>query len=131
MANPTCTTAILTEALGVGQTALNRKQREAAILYMMAAQLAAIGGTDYTAVMTTTLVTDAKTLVGRMTPFERQVAWFNIIRNNAIANGATIPSSSLSALNEATGCCFQAYSDLESIEMLLRCKLGKQATYPQ
>ena len=98
---------------------------------MMAAQLAAIGGTDYTAVMTTTLVTDAKSLVGNMNPFERKVAWFNIIRNNALANGATIPQGTLSSLNEATGCCFQAYSDLESIEMLLRCKLGKQASYPQ
>ena len=110
---------------------MNRRQYKSAILYLKALELAAIGGTDYTAVMTTTLIDDAKALAGTMNPFERKVAWMNIVRNSAINAGVIPPAGSLSALNDATGCCFQAYSDLESIAILLECALGTHKSYPQ
>jgi len=97
----------------------------------MALELAAIGGTDYTSSMTTTLIDDATTLVGRMDPNQRRIAFLQIWRNNAVAAGASVPST-FNDLNEATGCCFQSQNvDFNAIEMLLLCKLGRAKAYPQ
>jgi len=132
MANPTCTSASLAETSpGFGLQGLNPRQYKAAKLYLMALELAALGGTDYTSVMTSTLVSDAATLAQRMDPNQRRIALLQIYSNNADAAGATVPST-FNDLNEATGCCFQAENvDFEAIELLLLCKLGVHKAYPQ
>ena len=109
---------------------MNRKQYEAAIIYLKVLELAAIGGTDYTNALTSTLIDDATALARTMSPSDRRIAWINIARNAAISAGASIPAG-VSGLNEATKCCLQSYSDLEGILLLLECKLGVHKGYPQ
>ena len=132
MANPTCTTASLAETTpGFGLQGLNDRQYKAAAIYFMVLELAALGGTDYTAVLTTTLVEDATTLVGRMDRNQRRIALLQVLSNNAEAAGATVPTT-VNDLNEATGCCFQAGNvDFDAIMLLLLCKLGVHKDYPQ
>ncbi len=97
----------------------------------MALQLKGIGGTDYTSSMTTTLVTDANDLVGRMDPNQRRISFLQVWRNKAVASGASVPAT-FQALNSATGCCFQSQNvDFNAMELLLLCKLGVAKAYPQ
>lgn len=131
MANPVCTVATLAESNpGFGLQGLNRKQYETALIYFMVLELAAIGGTNYAAGMNTTLVNDAKQLVGTMDRNQRRIALLNIARNRAVTAGASVPAS-VNALNALTSCCFQAAPDLESILILLMCRLGVHKAYPQ
>lgn len=107
------------------------RQFNAAAIYFMVLELAANGGTDYSATMTTDLVEDAIALTGRMDASQKRQALLNILANNAESAGATVPTT-LSEINDATGCCFQAQTvDFESIMLLLLCKLGRHADYPQ
>lgn len=133
MANPTCTRALLTTAIGNGQNALNRHQWEAAMIWLRVLELAAIGGTDYRLTLNTTLIDDAVQLAKTMDRFERRLARINIQRNAAIAAGSTDTSltGGVSGLNEATKCCFQSFPDFEAINILLLCKLGVHKAYPQ
>lgn len=123
---PTCTTAALAETNVVfGAQGLNERQYKALLIYLNVLELAAVGGTDYTAVMNSTLITDAVNLASTMTPDQRRIAYANIAYNNAVAAGAS-PSTDIQVLNAATGCCFQNLSnDLDAILLLLACKLGK------
>ena len=127
MATPICTRATLAETNpGFGRAGLNNTQFKAAAIYFMVLELAAIGGTDYSAVMNTTLIEDAVALVKTMNPDQRRIALLNILRNNAIAAGADVPAD-VNELNAATACCFQSYPDLDSIIVLLLCQLGAHA----
>lgn len=131
MANPVCTAATLAETNPVfGLQGLNKKQYQAATLYFMVLELAAMGGTNYTSVINSTLISDATALVKTMDPNQRRIALLNIARNRAIAAGASVPATA-NALNALTACCFQGFSDLEAIEILLLCKLGVHKAYTQ
>jgi hypothetical protein len=132
MAAPTCTRAALAETLpGLGLAGLNRRQYEAGLIYLKVLELAAIGGTDYRLTLTSTLIDDATALAKSMNPNQRKIAMLNIARNNAVAAGATAPET-VTALNEATKCCFADFNnDLEAILILLECKLGVSKGYPQ
>jgi hypothetical protein len=122
---PTCTKSALAETNVVfGLDGLNEVQQKALMIYLNVLELAAVGGTDYSAAMTTTLIADATALVSTMNPNQRRIALLNIAYNNAVAAGATVPTS-IQELNAATGCCFQNFSDLDAILILLACKLGK------
>jgi hypothetical protein len=129
--NPTCTTASLAETTpGYGLQGLNPRQYKAAAIYFKVLELAAVGGTDYRAVLNSTLISDAVTLVGRMDRNQRRIARMQILANNATASGASMPAT-VNALNALTKCCFQSYQDLDAIELLLDCKLGVHKSYPQ
>lgn len=131
MAAPVCTRASLAESNpGFGLAGLNPTQFKAAMIYFKVLELAAIGGTNYTAALTTTLVADAVALTKTMDPNQRRIAMLNIARNNAINAGASVPAS-VNALNLATACCLQAYGDLDALLILLECKLGTSKAYPQ
>lgn len=132
MSNPTCTAASLaTTNPAFGLQGFNPKQYQAAKLYLMALELAALGGTDYTATMTTDLIDDATTLAQKMDPNQRRIAMLQIYANNATAAGASVPET-FNELNDATGCCFQSQQvDMGAIELLLLCKLGVHKAYPQ
>lgn len=124
---PTCTRAALAETLpGFGLAGLNPTQFKAALIYFKVLELAAIGGTDYSAVMNTTLISDAVALTKTMNPNQRRIAALNIARNNAIAAGATVPET-VNDLNAETACCFQAFGDLDAILLMLECLLGEHA----
>lgn len=126
---PECTRdSLATSNVGFGN-AFDDRQYWAAALRFMVLELAAIGGTDYSTTMTTTLISDAQALVGRMDPNQLRIATLNILRNNAVAAGATVPTD-LSEINEATGCCFQSASvNFEEIFLFLLCQLGHHAEY--
>lgn len=131
MPNPTCTTASLAEQNPqFGLQGLNKRQYEAAMIYLNVLELAAIGGTDYRSTLNTDLIEDAVALAQRMDPNQRRIALMQIAWNNAEAAGAAMPED-VNALNEATACCFQSYQDLEAIKILLACKLGVHKDYPQ
>ena len=128
---PTCTaTSLATNNVGYGLEGLDRNQYQAALIYFKVLELAAIGGTDYRNTMKSSLILDAIALVKTMTPDQMRIAALNVARNNAIAAGASVPSS-LSALNSATACCFQSTSEMDNILLLLDCKLGVSKAYPQ
>lgn len=131
MAAPVCTRdSLAVQNPGFGLAGLNQRQYQAAAIYFRVLELAAMGGTDYRAVLNTTLINDAKQLVGTMNANQRRIAQLNIARNTAIAAGASVPAS-VNALNALTACCFQSYADLESILILLQCLLGVHKAYPQ
>jgi hypothetical protein len=129
---PTCTRDSLTQSnVGFGGQGFDRRQYFAAAIYFMVLELAAIGGTDYRDTMTSTLISDTSTLIGRMDDNQRQIALLNILYNNAVASGATTPSS-LNEIQAATACCFQSETvPFEDIMLLLLCKLGVHKAYPQ
>lgn len=111
---------------------LNRRQYEAALIWLKIQELALIGGTDYRSVMLTTLIDDAVALTKTMNPNQRRIAMLNIAYNAAIQAGADyVAELDAEGLNDQTACCFQDYPDLESILILLECKLGRHADYPQ
>lgn len=120
---PTCTAASLAATnRGYGLDGFNPQQYKAGLIYLKVLELAAIGGTDYSAVMTTTLISDANTLAGNLDRNQRNIAMLNIAANNAEAAGATVPP--LTTLNAATRCCFQSAADLDAVLLLLECQLG-------
>lgn len=124
---PTCTTASLFESNIGFSKSLSPTQQKAAAIYLMALELAALGGTDYTSVMTTTLVEDANSVFEKATPDQYALAALNIAYNNAVAAGATVPDT-INEINAATGCCFQGGSNLDAIYLFLMCQLGQHAT---
>ncbi len=131
MANPTCNTALLTDSTGLVALSLNKKQYDWAKIWLKILQLAAIGGTDYRSALNT-LITDAVNFAARTTPDQRRTMWLGILKNNAIAAGSTDESlSGVSGLNIPTNCCLQPFSDIEAIDLLLSCKLGRAKAYPQ
>jgi len=130
MSNPTCTRASLVEGSAClsGQVFSERQQKEIGIWFMVK-ELAALGGTDYSSALVTTLVSDAVTLARTMNSSQRRTALLTILENNAIAAGATIPISPNELLGKVA--CLQNYPDLDSIILLLLCKLGVHKAFPQ
>lgn len=128
---PECTRdGLATSNVGFGN-AFDDRQYWAAALRFMVLELAAIGGTDYRTTMTTTLISDAQALIGRMDPNQLRIATLNVLRNNAVAAGATVPTDP-TEINEATACCFQSASvNFEELFLFLLCQLGTHADYPQ
>lgn len=127
---PTCTKAALAETNpGFGLQGLNPRQYTAAMIRLKVLELAANGGTNYAAVMNTTLINDAKQLVATMDPNQRRIARLNIARQAAVTAGASVPAT-VNLLNAGTACCFQAMPDLDSILLFLECALGAHRTPP-
>lgn len=132
MANPTCTTATnTTDAACYNGRILNPAQQWALLVYAKVLELAAIGGTDYTNALTTTLLTDAA--CPPTTEDAIMAANINVAFNNAAAAGATVPSTISLKLNAVR--CLQyvpgGVEKLKRIDLLLNCKLGVSKAYPQ
>jgi hypothetical protein len=108
---------------------LNPRQWKAAMVYLMALELKAMGGTDYTSALTTTLIDDSAAIQD-LNENQRQIARLQIQWNNASANGASMPAS-VDALNALTACCVDAVPDLDLLILWLSCKLGQHEDYPQ
>lgn len=101
-------------------------------VYYKAKQLAAIGGTDYTAGLgpdgsLNTAAVEFKT----MNEFEVELAHLVIDKNNAVAAGATISSDIQTLMSEIK--CLKNFDvpTLERMNLLLDCKLGRSKAYPQ
>ena len=131
MANPTCSRASLMAAAGcLKSPVLNSHQQQAMLIYFMASQLKAIGGTDYTSALSTTLVTDSDCLK-TLYPGERDAVRLVIEENNANSAGAAL-STSINTLMKAIACLQNVDANtMEVMEIYLRCQLGRAKSYPQ
>lgn len=121
----TCTQEGLISEASAKFTNLTKQQRRALMVYMLIQELAALGGTDYSA--------DFLQLQEDVKPFsamrEDQIegALIQIFKENAVEAGATIPDD-INDLMEAIKCIECARpSDLELILLLLTCQLGVHA----
>ena len=94
MSNPTCsTTTLITNAACYRQSSIDPIQQQALLIYGKVLELAAIGGTDYTAALTTTLLTDAAPVVGALSADNVTAANISTQFVNAAAAGASVPST--------------------------------------
>lgn len=132
MADPVCTAASLMDAAHqfTLQT-LSPTQQEALKIHAQVLELAAIGGTDYSAVMATTLIEDAETLARAMTSDQVKAAHIQVAYNNAAEAGATVPADLNDKLEASKHVALLDPKTLEDIGLLLRCKLGRAEGYPQ
>ena len=132
---PTCTVASLVEANPCFQwPTTNDHQKMALLVYFNAAELAAIGGTNYLSALTTTLNTDANVFqnlsndqlgVGVVGSAFPGVATLAINYNNANAAGAAL-SSNIQTLSAAISALkMMTERQLAQAYLLLQCRLGK------
>lgn len=130
MANPTCTAASLVEAFPClsGQV-FSKRQQQLIQIWFMTKELNALGGTNYTSALDTTLISDSVSLARTMSLSQLRTATLAIYRNNAVAAGASIQSDPSLLFDNVK--CLKNYLDLDSIILLLLCKLGVHKTFPQ
>lgn len=109
---------------------LSPNQQKAALVYLMALELAALGGTDYRSGLSTTLLSDAAALTCGMDEPHRIAAIIKIEMNNAETAGASLPNE-IEATN-AVICLSEADPEaLDEAYVLLMCKLGVHASQAQ
>jgi len=110
---------------------LNPAQQWALLVYGQVLELAAIGGTDYSAALKTTLQSD--TACPPIDDDAMLAALINIQFNNATEAGATVPETIQTKI--AAAACLQyvpgGVERLKRIALLLTCKLGRHESYPQ
>lgn len=132
MANPVCTAAsLVTDAVCYHQPNISFKYQQALLLYAKVLELAAIGGTDYSAVLTSTLITDALQLVCGINEEQREAAYVNIAFLNATTAGASVPAT-LALKMDAVKCLAHVpLETMQKMDLLLTCKLGVHKAYDQ
>lgn len=111
---------------------LTPHERRALAVYFMVQELAALGGTDYLAELGPdgTLNT-AATAYKTMNLVERQVARLVILADNVDSAGATPPATKVQMADAIK--CLKNFTvdDLDRMELLLMCLLGRHAAMPQ
>jgi hypothetical protein len=109
---------------------LTQRQLDSLRIWFMAKELAANGGTNYTAVLASTLLTDSNSYAQNLKPDQRVTASLVIDKSNATTAGASIASdpdelmASIAPLSKATD------AQLEAMTLLLKCKLGAHRSPP-
>lgn len=130
MANPSCTSIVANTAYTqIG--GITKKQQRALLIYANALQLAAIGGTDYTASLATTLLSDAAAAVDPLTDDDMQSAWIDLAFKQAAAAGASVPATMAAKVTAVARLAYATDEQLDQAELLLECKLGVSKAYPQ
>ncbi len=130
MSNPSCSSASLVEAFPcLSPGVLPSHLSQAIRIWFMTKELAALGGTDYTAVLDSTLISDAVTFGQTMNLAQRDTALMAIYANNAVAAGASIPTDPSVLADNVK--CLRNYTELQYVELMLLCKLGTHKTFPQ
>jgi hypothetical protein len=106
---------------------LSRIQQKALIIYAKVLELAAVGGTDYSSAISTTLVSDALSTTCGMNDGDLEAALVNINFLNAEAAGATVPASLNAKMNAVR--CLIAVDEalLNKLDLFLTCQLGEHA----
>ena len=134
MANPSCGVSFYDP--GCSQlTNITTKQLKAQIVYLMAVQLMAIGGTDYTNNLAQTLYQDSQTgTIGFDKPHVMS-AEADIWLNQANAALAAGPGGTVPGFQDrmAIIACLQTIPelDLDKMKLWLLCNLGRSTPYPQ
>jgi hypothetical protein len=133
LSNPVCTRESLISAAACFQgTVLTSQQQRAMKVYFLAAQLAAIGGTNYVSpnTLSSTLIFDAR-CKGTLYPDQLDAIKLAIEYNNANAAGAAL-SSNINTLMQPIACLKNVDNHmLDVTEIHLRCELGYGHAYPQ
>jgi len=132
MANPICSaTTLITNGACYRTSSINIVEQKALLIYAKVLELAAIGGTDYTAQLTGTLLT-----ASACPPYEPdniRAGNVAVAFANAASAGAVVPSTiqtkiaAVKCLKNVDG----GLARLEQIELLLNCKLGRHKNYVQ
>lgn len=134
MAAPTCTaTTLITNATCYKQSTIDAIEQQALRVYGMVLELAAIGGTDYTSTMTSTLNTDTTSLLGALREDQIKAGFIAKQFDFATAAGASVPAT-LKLKLDAINCLKHVpggFQTLRQMELLLMCKLGVHRAYPQ
>jgi len=131
MANPTCTVASLVEAQPCFAYPITSDHKKLALkVYFLAAELAAIGGTNYLSVLGTTLNT-ASNIFQNLSNDQLAAADLTIAYNNANAAGAGLSTNQQTLAGNVK--VLNAFTDrqLKQAELLLHCALGRGKVYPQ
>jgi len=125
-----CTRATFTED-SVCLSRYDSHQQKALMVYFMAAELAALGGTDYTRELGPDgSLAPASACNAELTPYQRDLARLLIAQNNAADAGAVLPEDA--ALPDEIAClALQPPAMLDSMELTLLCLLGRHAAWPQ
>ena len=102
-------------------------------VYLKAKELAALGGTDYTAQLGNggTLAQAAACIKNQLTPYQRNLALITIDAENAIDSGATIPSAQADLIDAIK--CLKDFDSttLKAMNVYITCLLGRHAPWPQ
>lgn len=134
MANPTCTVASFTAGAACFKP-YGAAQRQSILVYYLTQELAANGGTDYTAQLGSGGTLEAAALCFRNLPWEScppSVYELLIAYNNAISAGASAAAAGSDALEVAIQCNKNFPEADKSAQILfLYCSLGRHADYPQ
>lgn len=134
MANPVC--GVSSYDPGCSQlTNITVKELKAQIVYLMALQLAAIGGTDYTQTLATTLYQDSQTgTIGfdKSHVLSAEVdVWLNKA-NAALTAGSGGTAPGFQDRMTIIACILNIpEADLDKMKLWLLCNLGRSAPYPQ
>lgn len=108
-------------------TRLTLIERASLMVYLKALELEALGGTDYT---DPAVLNEAIACINTLGADQQAVAELVIQAGNAEDAGAVIPDTD--GIPAAIA-CFKNYTlaQLNSMELLLDCQLGRHAAYPQ
>ncbi len=143
MANATCSTASLTIACYQG-TVQNNLSRKALMVYLMAAELKGIGGTDYTSNLTgpaaggllgDTIINlgDSGTADVRDKFGYREIGLYElgVQHNNAVASGGTTSVSIQTRMQQIVCLLNVNERTLDMMMVWLACNLGVHKSFPQ
>ena len=133
MANPTCSTANF-QTQGACLKNFSREERKALLIYFNVLELAAIGGTNYTAQLghAGTLATDSECFRLVNNPTQAPSIPYLVIAQAAATNAGGNPATTPTALATAILCLVDFTPAQKAAMMLyLACSLGSHKSYPQ
>ena len=112
-----------------GQT-LGLADQKTLIIYLMAVQLAAVGGTNYVGVFDTTLLSDSVCWTNKQ-PAELTQLELEIQYNNAVNAGGSVSTDVSTQLAQVCRLRNAQLSQLDGIILYLQASLGYAKTFPQ
>jgi hypothetical protein len=132
VSNPVCSNqTLITDAACYVIPDISPAAQKALLIYAKVLQLAAMGGTDYTSSINTTLVSDAATLTCNMAPNQNDAARVALAFTNAAAKGASVPATMTLKMAQIACIVNLDPQTLDDIDLLLTCKFGQQKSYIQ
>lgn len=132
MATPSCSdanTRIKNNPCLAGQV-LTEQQRCLLEIWFLANELSVNGGTNYTNVLASTLVSDANTFAQNLNPSQRYTVELSIHKDNAVAAGASLSTDFDTLMGSVAPLTKATPAQLANIRLMLLCKLGCHRTPP-
>lgn len=132
MANPTCTIkSLMSNNPCFNLETIDTHRRLILEVWFMAVELKAIGGTDYTSALATSLQAAQTALFFEASLDQMDTAQTAILYNNALAAGGN-PGANINAILKNVSPLNNANDiDLRGMWLVLLCQLGVHKAYPQ